>query len=268
MFKKNRFFAGTIALIVIFSFLLAFVPLGQIEAAQDIPVFLNGERLSFDQTPLIKDGRVLVPLRGIFEALGAEVKWDSTAKTVFSEKDGVSVKLTIGQKTAYVNNRAVELDVPAQIVNGRTLVPLRFVSESLGAKVNWDGANKIVTITSTPTSTPTPTPTPVPTPAPIVSKDIVISSVNLETEVVVIKNTGSKAVDISGWKLVSEVGNQQYVIPSGTVIQPGGSLKIVSGKNATAGAGTLVWTTQYIWNNDGDAAALYDKNGNLVSKYK
>ncbi|MEW6573430.1 MAG: stalk domain-containing protein [Bacillota bacterium] len=107
--------------------------------AADIAVLVDGERLSCDVPPVIEQGRTLVPLRAIFEALGATVDWDGTTRTVTGRKGTTTVKLVVGQKTAYVNGEAVTLDVPARIISGRTMVPLRFVGESLGARVEWDG---------------------------------------------------------------------------------------------------------------------------------
>ncbi|HIE13178.1 MAG TPA: hypothetical protein EYP63_07125 [Desulfotomaculum sp.] len=111
-------------------------------------VFLDGGQLSFDVPPTIEGGRTLVPLRGIFEALGAEVSWDGSTRTVTAVKNGTTVILTIGAKTPYRDGTPIELDVPAKIVSGRTLVPLRFVSESLGAGVEWIGETRTVVITS------------------------------------------------------------------------------------------------------------------------
>ena len=95
----------------------------------------------------IVEGRFLVPMRGIFEGLGAEVGWDGETRTVTGKRGAISVQLTIDSTLATVNGETVELDVPAMIINGRTFVPTRFVSESLGAGVSWDGANRVATIT-------------------------------------------------------------------------------------------------------------------------
>ncbi|GAW92474.1 MBL fold metallo-hydrolase [Calderihabitans maritimus] len=100
------------------------------------------------------------------------------------------------------------------------------------------------------------------------SGGVKIAGIDLKGEVVTIKNTGGAAVDISGWKLVSEKGNQTFTFPSRTVIPAGGILKVVSGPNAQAGPSTLVWTKSYIWNNKGDPGALYDAQGKLVSRYE
>ncbi|GBF32636.1 chitinase [Desulfocucumis palustris] len=115
-------------------------------------VVLDGNAINFDVPPTIEEGRTLVPLRAIFEALGANVGWDGATQTVTATKGQVAITLVIGGK-AYKNNTEVILDVPAKVVNGRTLVPLRFVSEALGAGVDWDGNTETVAITS---ATPAP----------------------------------------------------------------------------------------------------------------
>jgi hypothetical protein len=126
-------------------------------AASDISVTVDGHELTFDQPPLMQDGRVLVPLRGIFEALGAEVQWEAASRTVRARSQKSQMVLPLGSRTATVNGRAVDLDVPASVVGGRTVVPLRFVAEALGAQVLWEGAARKVIIASTgslPTDSP------------------------------------------------------------------------------------------------------------------
>lgn len=116
--------------------------------AQGVSVYVDGDRVGFDQPPVIQDGRTLVPLRGVFEEMGATVVWDSAARRVLANHGSTDVILPIGSRTAYVNGQALTLDVPAQIFGGRTLVPLRFVAESLGAEVVWSPATRTVTIAS------------------------------------------------------------------------------------------------------------------------
>ncbi|WBW49958.1 copper amine oxidase N-terminal domain-containing protein [Peptoniphilus equinus] len=102
-------------------------------------VMVNEEPVVFaDQQPVLKDNRTLVPFRGMLEALGAEVTWDEAAQKVTAVKDGKEVVLTIGSTEAMVDGKAVSLDVAAEISNGRTLVPLRFVAENLGYDVAFD----------------------------------------------------------------------------------------------------------------------------------
>ncbi|WP_235832661.1 stalk domain-containing protein [Acetivibrio mesophilus] len=115
--------------------------------APKIKVLLDGKRIRFDQPPIIQDGRTLVPLRAIFEAMEATVEWDDKTKTVTAKKGDTTVVMVIGNKTMTKNGEKIVLDVPPQIVNGRTLVPARAVAESFGAKVDWDGNTRTVIIT-------------------------------------------------------------------------------------------------------------------------
>ncbi|MDP4180612.1 MAG: stalk domain-containing protein [Bacillota bacterium] len=112
----------------------------------NIVVTINGTKVEFDVEPQIVNGRTLVPMRKIFEALGAVVQWDSKTKTVTGKKGDRTIILIINKKDANVNGVAKQLDVPATIINGRTLVPVRFISESLGCKVQWDLNTKTVVI--------------------------------------------------------------------------------------------------------------------------
>ena len=107
----------------------------------------NGEAKALDVPAQIIDSRTMVPLRAIFEALGASVEWDDATKTVTSVKGDTTVKLTIGKAAITVNGADKALDVPAQIVDSRTLVPVRAIAESFGCEVGWDDATKTVTIT-------------------------------------------------------------------------------------------------------------------------
>jgi len=112
----------------------------------EISVVLNGVRLGFDAPPINADGRVLVPMRAIFEALGAEVAWDDSARTVTGKTDKHTVSLKIGESSAILDGNRVPLDAPAQISGNRTMVPVRFIAESLDAKVNWDSKSSTVYI--------------------------------------------------------------------------------------------------------------------------
>jgi N-acetylmuramoyl-L-alanine amidase len=111
-------------------------------------VNLDGKRLNFEVAPIIENDRTLVPLRAIFEAMGAHVEWDASTNTVTATRDGVKVVLTIGSTQPTVDGKVWNLDVPAKIVKDRTLAPLRFVGEAFGGKVGWDQATYTVTMTS------------------------------------------------------------------------------------------------------------------------
>ncbi len=113
-----------------------------------VRVVLDGRSLGFDQKPVIIEGRTLVPLRVIFEALGAEVEWIGETSTVVAQKGDVRVEMKIGNNEYFVNGEKKALDVPPQIVNGRTLVPARAVAESFDCDVDWMGSMNTVIINS------------------------------------------------------------------------------------------------------------------------
>ncbi len=117
-------------------------------ASDTIRVTINGVEQNYDVMPVIIDGRTLVPMRGIFEALGAKVGWIDHSKTVTGTRNNKTVKLRIGDNLAYIDGQETILDVPATIIEGRTMVPVRFISEMLGEKVDWDGNTKTVIIDS------------------------------------------------------------------------------------------------------------------------
>ena len=113
----------------------------------DIKVYVNGYQLFFDVPPQIVDGRTLVPLRAIFEALGATVEWEAETQTITAVRGDITIFMQIGSNMLTRNNTDITLDVPAQLVEGRTLVPVRAVAESFDAIVDWDHDNRAVIIT-------------------------------------------------------------------------------------------------------------------------
>lgn len=137
-------------------------------AENDITVTVNGSNVAFDQPPVIDNDRTLVPMRAIFEALGAEVNWNGETRTVTSTKGEMKISLAIDGDKMQVGEKEVTLDVPAKIINDRTMVPVRAVSEALKCNVEWDGEVRQVIITSeeasaTPEETAEPESTEVPT---------------------------------------------------------------------------------------------------------
>jgi len=121
-----------------------------------LPVLSNSPRIRIDggfvqiaqgdQGPVILGGRTLVPLRAVMQELGFKVSWDGAARTVRLEKQGYTVIARIGSNLMTVNGDTIQLDVPAQIINNRTMVPLRAISEATGMTVRWDGETRIVDI--------------------------------------------------------------------------------------------------------------------------
>jgi len=115
-------------------------------AEDNIKVVLNGKQLQFDVQPQVISDRTFVPMRAIFEALGAIITWDKKDYSVTGIKGNTTIKLKINDNIALVNNREVSLDASPKVINGRTLIPLRFVGEALGALIDWDESSKSVLI--------------------------------------------------------------------------------------------------------------------------
>lgn len=121
-----------------------------------IQVFVDGDVVNFaNEKPQFVGGRTLVPMRPIFEALGAEVDYDLVHKRIFARKDNLEIELTIGELIAKKNGAEITMDVAPLLRKGSTLVPLRFVAESLEADVNFDKAKNIITISTEQGPTPT-----------------------------------------------------------------------------------------------------------------
>ena len=113
---------------------------------EGIKAFVNGTHPVFDVKPVVTSGRVLVPFRAIAEALEASVEWNEVERVVYVRKDGIEVKLIIDESTAFINDVEYTLDVPAQIMSARTMIPIRFLTEAFGAQVEWDASTQSVII--------------------------------------------------------------------------------------------------------------------------
>lgn len=111
-----------------------------------VSVEIDGVKQVFDHPPAIKNDFTLVPLRTIFESFGVEVGWDGLNRKVTAMKDSTTITLTVGSRNAIKNGFPIQLDVEPIIMNGRTMVPLRFVSEAFGADVKWDGSTRTINI--------------------------------------------------------------------------------------------------------------------------
>ncbi len=130
--------------VIIFAFAFSCM---QIFADSEILLYINGTRLSCDVAPQIVNDRTLCPTRAIFDAFGASVEWNDAKKQVLIKKDGSEILLTVGSETAYVNEQKVTLDCAPTIISDRCMVPIRFISETLGCTVNWEEKTKSVYIT-------------------------------------------------------------------------------------------------------------------------
>lgn len=123
-----------------------------IGAKSEISINVNGAKLEMDQPPIIDNGRTLVPLRAVAEALGCNVEWDNTAKTASFVQGDVTAMITVGENYILVGdgvyNEEFPIDTPAIIKNSRTMIPLRALSECFGFEVEWDNVTRTVDINS------------------------------------------------------------------------------------------------------------------------
>lgn len=127
--------------------------------AKDVNIVIDGEELNLDVAPQIIDGRVMVPIRGVLENLGALVKWDDETQTVSARKSSKTVSLEIGSNDVTLDKgetnddgsaktETIQTDVAAQLISDRTLVPLRVISEAMGYSVDWNDETYTVSITT------------------------------------------------------------------------------------------------------------------------
>ncbi|HWP97915.1 MAG TPA: stalk domain-containing protein [Syntrophomonadaceae bacterium] len=119
-------------------------------SADETPrVFVDGQELNFDVTPILISERVLVPMRGIFEALHLALQWDENSQTAWSG----NICCTVGSTEAWANGNRIILQVPPNIIDGRVMVPLRFIAEAANCRVDFDASTNIVNILSTSSDT-------------------------------------------------------------------------------------------------------------------
>jgi len=132
-------------------------------AEMPLRIVVNGDKVLFpDAQPFIdENGRTQVPVRFVSEALGADVSWNGEEKKVTVDLNSRNVVLTIDSKNYQINHQNYQMDTVALLLSSRTFVPIRFVSEALGANVVWDQATRSVYIKIDPNSTPAPLPTPI-----------------------------------------------------------------------------------------------------------
>lgn len=366
-------------------------------ASNNINIYIDNVLIENAKGTIV-NGSTLVPLRAIFEALGASVDWDSKIQTVTSKKGDITIELTIGKTTARRNGIDITLTTPGQIINGVTMVPLRFIGEAFGGMVNWDGVTRSVYITTesstedkilykvievidgdtikvmfngkeekvrligvdTPeTKHPTKGIQPYGLEASEYTKNrleekkvrlefdvqerdmygrllayvwldnemfnatlvkegyaqvstfppnvkyvdifvrlqkeareagkglwaldeyqdieieepksepqtgnIIIITKDLEKEYIELKNNDNKTINLEGWIIVSVEGDQHFTLPSYD-LESGTTVKIYSGTAAKNETDGIIWTTKYIWNNNGDSAKLLNPNGEIVSE--
>jgi len=161
---SNNIFSGAVRWdgffwpIFLETFSLTRVNAGELDN-DDIRVFLNGERIRFDQPPIIEDGRILVPIRAIAEAMGGTVEWDDATETATIQFYNIGIQITRDVNFAQIINRisattkryySMRLEVPMRVIEDRSFVPLRFVAQSFESEVIWESNRRVAYIISPP----------------------------------------------------------------------------------------------------------------------
>ncbi len=114
----------------------------------EIQIEIDGDPLILEIPPQIEDGRALVPFKAIFEALGLNISWNNYLRIATAYNEEISVSIKLNESFGNINGELIALDVPGQIKNGRTLVPLKFISEAFGNEVSWDPVKRLISIKS------------------------------------------------------------------------------------------------------------------------
>jgi len=229
---------------------------------------VNGVTNTLDSPPVIKNSRTLLPIRAIIEALGGRVDWDATTKKVTVSLESNIIELIIGKSTALVNNTSKPIDsanskVVPEIINNRTMLPLRFVAENLGCSVSFESSTQTITLKY-------------PEEVQQITANMKIVNIhfkgttddnkNPNNEWVEIKNNGATSANLKGYVL-EDFAKHRFVFPD-FVLDAGKTVKVYSG-SGTQNSSSLYWgSSSAIWNNDGDTAYLYDNNGKLIDTYK
>lgn len=137
----NRYIAMALLMLIVISVG------GKVDASnENVRVYVDQQLLQMKKDVQVKQGTAYIPMRPVFQALGAGVKWDSASKSISAVKDGHTVEIPVGRHHAYVDGKLFTLSTPSFIESQTTFVPLRFVSEALGAAVNWDPEAKLIRI--------------------------------------------------------------------------------------------------------------------------
>lgn len=190
----------------LFLFFLLLLFSAQSVSAASIRVLLNARELTFDAEPYIAQGRVLVPMRGILDPLGYKVHWQEHTQTVLAISEDTTISLPINSRFAIVNNKRIPLDTAATIKDGRTFVPLRFLSEYSGAEVTWNGSTSTVSIKADePSKEKTPQ-----------DSSVLIQTNRMQGSGVVLSADG---LIVTNYHVIEKASMIQFILPDGSVYQ-------------------------------------------------
>ncbi|KJS48954.1 MBL fold metallo-hydrolase [Desulfosporosinus sp. BICA1-9] len=220
-----------------------------------VSFLLTGDAEDISEAEMLSLGQ---NLQATVLKVGHHGSTSSTTSTFLKAVDPKYAVLSVGENNSYGHPAQVTLN---KLANAGVQM---YSTDQAGTIVATSDGDTVKLAASSPSSSPKAVQ---PVPA-IATGSLIISAIDLRGEVVTLINSNESTVNLTGWKLVSEEGNQTFIFPSGTKLPGGETLKVVSGKNAQTQAGTnvLVWTESNIWNNEGDPGMLYDAQGQLVSR--
>lgn len=142
--KTNKVLCKIIVLTIILVFCFSMSVFAE---ENQVTVYVNNEKVEFDVNPVLKNGRILVPLRGVFEKLDAQVDWNKNIMQVVIKDENNEITMMLGKNKVIVNGEIKDIDTPTEMINSRTFAPLRFIGETLGHDIRWDGSTNSVYIT-------------------------------------------------------------------------------------------------------------------------
>lgn len=183
-----------------------------------LTVVVNDRTLPNEPPAVMIGGRTLLPMRLVFEALGAQVGWEGATQTAIGTRGSVTVRMTINSRNAYINDRVSVLDVPAQLINNSTYVPLRFPAEAFGATVKWEESTQTATILLPEEAEPGTGTPPVPQPG---SATGVVSAVDAG-RVVLVVNGALQTYPVVTGTIIMRQGQQV----AATALQPGDQAQV------------------------------------------
>lgn len=143
--KTRKYTAKIFIISLVLIFCTAWAAYGQDSA---VTVYVGSEKVEFDVEPFIENGRTMVPLRGVFEKLGTVVDWNKSIQEAVIKDEYNEIQMLLGKNKVMVNGEIMDIDVPTKLINSRTFVPLRFISENLGHDVSWDQGTRTVRISA------------------------------------------------------------------------------------------------------------------------
>ena len=142
--KTKKMFEKIFIISIVLIFCFSLTAFGE---TNNVTVYVDNQKVEFDVNPFIENGRTLVPLRGVFEKLGANVDWNKNILEVVIKDENNEIEMLLGNGKVMVNGEIKDIDVPTKMISSRTFAPLRFISENLGHDVRWDGSTNSVYIT-------------------------------------------------------------------------------------------------------------------------